>query len=849
MKQMFTTMVRGLLVVVCLAGAVFAQTTVSGVVKDAESGEPLIGVSVAVKGTTSGGITDESGNFNFSTNARTPFTVVISSVGYANKEILVQNATEATNLSVDLSQSVILADEVVVSASRRAEKITESPATVNVITAQDIANLPSFNPGELLARQKGVDFVRSGVLGTGINVRGFNNTFNAKNLQLNDGRFSTLIATGLPMGALTPVVKEDIERVEIVLGPSSALYGPNAGNGIVNTVTKDPRTSQGTTLAFGFGAQDVFSTRIRHAQTIGNRFAFKINGEYTRGTEFEYTDSVYVTGNALTANPNFDPGQAPSPLNNPTRGVAELDLDRTFEAIKGDVSLYYSIDDDKDIIFSYLGSNSSNLGVTNQGRNQIRDWQIHQFHLRYVSTNWFAQVYHTLSRTDSTFNLNQRTTNYWNLMRNATGDATEGGATITASEEASARANSFTNAVFTDDSERWNAELQYNNQFGNLTLIAGAQFQRDEGDSNGTYLLDTDGEIVVNQIGVYTQLEYKFGDSGLKAVASARGDNHDFYGFNFVPKGALLYIGDKGTWRLTYGLGIAAPTIINLEGRLFGGLILGNGEGFTLSDGTVINELKVEKTQTIELGYKGNPLKGLFIDANAYFNFSQDFISPLTNIVPTGLAGGPVVTLRGTEPITNFTALPGLVLTYLNFGKVNTWGVDLGFNYYINNYFNIGLNYSYFDYDLRTDDLANDSNRDGVVSETDLLLNTPKHKASIAFNANKGRFFGTVLARWVQEYDFFSGINIAAADNSNLLWDGYTTIVADAPHRRSYNYGPLGGFVNVDLGLGYRITDFFTASAQVSNLFDTEMRELVASPFIGRLWGFELKVNVPTKRK
>ncbi|MBK9337180.1 MAG: TonB-dependent receptor plug domain-containing protein [Lewinellaceae bacterium] len=74
--------------------------------------------------------------------------------------------------------------------------------------------------------------------------RGFNSAFNPKNLQINDGRFSSLIATGLPLGALGTTVKEDIERIEVILGPSSALYGPNAHNGLLNTITKDPRSTK-----------------------------------------------------------------------------------------------------------------------------------------------------------------------------------------------------------------------------------------------------------------------------------------------------------------------------------------------------------------------------------------------------------------------------------------------------------------------------------------------------------------------------------------------------------------------------------------------------------------------------
>ena len=304
-----------------------------------------------VKGTSQGAITDTNGDFTLNVDAPFPVTLSFSYVGYASQDFIIQDAGMASGISIDLGQSTFLADEVVVSASRRAEKITESPATIGIIKAQDIEQLPSFNVGELIARKKGVDYVRSGVLGTGVNVRGFNSAFNPKNLQLNDGRFSTLIATGLPLGALGTVVKEDIERIEVVLGPSSALYGPNAHNGLVNTISKDPRAYEGTTIALGAGNQSVFSGRFRHAQVISDKFAYKVTGEYTTGEEFDYTDSVYVGG----------------------VGFEELELDQTFESLRGEAAFYFSPNNESDIILAYGGSQSSNIGITNAGRNQIKD--------------------------------------------------------------------------------------------------------------------------------------------------------------------------------------------------------------------------------------------------------------------------------------------------------------------------------------------------------------------------------------------------------------------------------------------------------------------------------------------
>ena len=75
----------------------------------------------------------------------------------------------------------------------------------------------------------------------------FNNAFNGKVFQIVDGRNSmTALSGSLPMYNNSSIVKDDIERIEVVLGPQTALYGPNAHNAIINFITKDPRTSQGT---------------------------------------------------------------------------------------------------------------------------------------------------------------------------------------------------------------------------------------------------------------------------------------------------------------------------------------------------------------------------------------------------------------------------------------------------------------------------------------------------------------------------------------------------------------------------------------------------------------------------
>lgn len=835
-------------------GAMYAQRAlITGKVTDAQSKEPVVGANVYLEGTTTGTVTDLNGMYEFAT-APGEYTLIVSYVGFGNKtERLSLGAGQTVTVDVMLEVSNLLGQEVIVSASRQAEKITNAPATVSVINSRSIAELPSFNVAELLGRQRGLDYVRSGVLGVGVNARGFNSAFNPKNLQVNDGRFSTLIATGLPLGALSTTVKEDIERIEVVLGPSSALFGPNAHNGLINTITKNPRTSQGTTLAVGFTSslqEGVFgetphamSYRLRHAQKLSDKISFKVSGEYTQGQEFSFIDSVYIgvvgfneLGNA------FD-----------TEGLPQPDFN--FNSLRGEAQVYYALTSSSDIIASYGGSKSNNIGNTNAGRNQIRDWLVNWVQLRYVSPRFFAQVYNTWSSTDSTFAMNQRTVNYWTFRANGF-------------SEDESRRRSFAEqwfpvqgapgggvplargAVFQDQSRRLNAEAQYNNRIGNnFSYIAGVQYQLDNANSRGTYLLDKnkDGvveDIVIGQIGGYAQLDYRFSPN-FKAVVAARADQHDLYGFNFIPKAALVYFNDNGSFRVTYGKGIAAPTILNLEANIFGGLLLGNGSGFTLSDGSQIDPLKVETIQTVEAGYKGQLSNRLYVDANAYFNWSKDFLSPALNIA----TNGRTVTQRGDRPMSE--VLPGtpiagapFVLTYLNFGDVNTYGFDASINYAFTPSLVATLNYSWFGYTIDTTDLKNDGNRNGRVDENDLPINTPAHKIGVGLNYNSSKWFGSLFGRWVDSYDFFSGINVAARTNPDLIYGG-SPVQENARVGRSFNFGPLGGFFNLDASVGYRISDIFTVAGQVTNVLNADVREFVASPRIAPLYSIEFKVNLP----
>ncbi len=393
-KFIYSVLLMALMVSLSYAG------TIKGIVKDQETNQVMAGANVFLKGSSYGSSTTTMGEYTIKDVPPGNYTLVVTYIGYAQyQQDINLNDDAVISVDIGLTRTFLYSEQVVVTASRAAEKITEAPATINIINARQIAEHPSANIGELLAYEKGVDYVRSGVVGTGVNIRGFNSAFNIKNLQMNDNRLSTLIGTSLPFAALSTTVKDDIERIEVILGPNAALYGPNAHNGLVSTITKDPRTSQETSVVVGGGSRETIGSRFRHAKAINEKFAYKVTGEYARGEEYNFADTVYVITPARVF------------------ALKEEGLDLDFDSIRGEAAFYYTPKSNHDIILSYGGSNSNNLGVTNAGRNQIIDWQIHYLHARYQSPRIFAQVYYTWSKTEDTFALNQRTQNFPYLPR------------------------------------------------------------------------------------------------------------------------------------------------------------------------------------------------------------------------------------------------------------------------------------------------------------------------------------------------------------------------------------------------------------------------------------------------
>jgi iron complex outermembrane recepter protein len=324
MRKIITHLFHSLPLLLCLLTvSAFAQTKVEGKITDANSKEALAGVSVAVKGKVIGTITDTKGNFSFNTNTPPPFQIVVSSVGYETQELTVNQANQA--ISIALNEKTTMGQEVVVSASRVAEDVLKSPASVEKMDIRAIQQTPSSDFYGGLANFKGIDMATQGLLFKSLNMRGFGATGNPRTVQMIDGMDNSAPGLNFPVDNIIGIPELDVESVEILPGAASALYGPNAIQGLILMNSKSPFLYQGLSANVKTGImsasnRDVVSTpfydaTIRYAKAFNNKVAFKFNASYLAAKDWQATDYTNLNANG-SATGALDPDRGAGTLPN-----------------------------------------------------------------------------------------------------------------------------------------------------------------------------------------------------------------------------------------------------------------------------------------------------------------------------------------------------------------------------------------------------------------------------------------------------------------------------------------------------------------------------------------------------
>lgn len=523
-------LVLTLLACTVLAGSAAAQQgAIAGRVTTVDGATPLPGAQLQVldtRGTVvDGGITGPNGTFRIPGFAPGTYSVTIRMAGYATKtqpDVAVA-AGQTAIVNAALSAEAYALDPIVATAGRTPEKLSESPASISVVSQEAIIERPTLTPVDHMRSLPGIDIIQQGLQSTNVVGRGFNNVFSGALHTLTDNRIAGIPSLRVNLMHFIPATNEDIERMEVVLGPGSALYGPNTANGVLHILTKSPLNQQGTTMSVGGGERNVFQADFRTAQLLSENFGVKLSGQYVTGQEWEYTDPVESEARAKAV--QADPS---------TRiGLRDYDIQKWSLEARAD----WRVTQDLTTVLSF-GQTMVNSGIelTGIGAGQVQDWAYRYYQARANYKGWFAQAYLNTSDAGETF-----------LLR--------------------------TGEPIVDRSKLFVAQLQRASPLGSRqSFTYGVDFIRTMPETEGTINGVRESDDNYSELGAYLQSETQI-SSKLDLVLAGRMDNHSELSEPvFSPRAALVFKPREGhNFRATYNRAFSTPSSLNLFLDIDGG--------------------------------------------------------------------------------------------------------------------------------------------------------------------------------------------------------------------------------------------------------------------------------------
>ena len=344
-----------------------------------DRGEALLGANIVVKGpaieTLRGTTSDGRGMYRVDGLPAGEYEVTASFLGYeaASATRVVIRGGERTVRDFSLASTALVGQQVVVSASRKQEKALDAPASVEVVEMKDIRDSQALTVNEHIKNLSGVDHAKTGIVQASTVIRGFNKALTGLLLTMVDNRIARIPSLRINSFHIIPITSEDIERIEIVRGPGSALYGPNSSNGVMHIISRSPFGSEGNFVSLSGGERSLRKASFRHASSVNDMIGLKVSGKYLKARDWEYEEPQEIV-----------------PRN--------LDVEGQYGEIRVDVR------PSEDLIFitSAGYSKSSSIQMTGQGSAQGRDWVYGYLQGRMLYKGWFGQYFYNKSDAGET---------------------------------------------------------------------------------------------------------------------------------------------------------------------------------------------------------------------------------------------------------------------------------------------------------------------------------------------------------------------------------------------------------------------------------------------------------------
>jgi iron complex outermembrane receptor protein len=528
-------------VLIWTASEVVAQqaASISGVVLDAETGEPLAGANVLAlrPGTTSmvtGSATDIDGNYRLSGLAAGTYDIVARFVGFQEqRQSVTLAAGEARTLDIEMDATGLDLNPVVVTASRQQEKSLDAPASISVLEAQELVSDAAPSPAASLRYTPGVDIAQSGVDRYQISLRGFNSVFVAKTYALVDYRQAVAPSLGINAYASMPIAPIDLAQVEVVRGPGSALYGPGVEQGVIHFITKDPLNYPGTSVMVGGGQRSTLQGALRHAGVINNRLGYKVVGYYSQAEDWDFDRDDPADLEILCANVESDC------VENETGEIVEVN---SLAERPNDTGKYYAAGTlqyqfSPDVQLTGTGGYSAiqQVNQANTGENVAEGFAQYYGQARLQAGGLFAQTYY--NRIDAGDTYFYRT----------------GNPVIDESSQFAVQAQY--SATLLDDRQKF---------------IGGADYKQTVARTGGTVHGRNENEDSLTEYGAYLQSETDLTEQ-LHLTLTGRVDRDDVIEkTQFSPRAALVYRPvPEHSLRATFNRAFTTPSGVNLFLDLF----------------------------------------------------------------------------------------------------------------------------------------------------------------------------------------------------------------------------------------------------------------------------------------
>ncbi|HZI20953.1 MAG TPA: TonB-dependent receptor, partial [Gemmatimonadales bacterium] len=742
------------------------------------------------------------------------------------------DVTADTPFTVDAvldAQPIELGSVLVEGVSRAPDRMMDAPAAVEVVRAATAEHVSITGQAPLaLARVPGLDVTQENVTDFDVNARGFNTTLNRKLLVLQDGRDLAAGITGSVIWGAVSEPLEDLGRIEVIRGPGSALYGPNAFNGVVNITTPEARDVVGTKLTLGGGELGTVRADLRHAGVwLNDRLGYRVNLGYTKSDDWtrsrtakDGSDWKEEYAPATTTPPSLKPDSLPmfGQIKDSATGRALGTPDPTV-AVSGSARVDYY---------------AANGGVmTFEGGTARLDNSVF---LGGAARNEVPRILHPWARV--AWNTAGSSSSAW---YSGTSSSFVGLASGTTSylDESLFHVESRTSRSFPGDAGR---------------LVVGASVQDNMIDTRGTVLSPANDGRSDLYYGAFAQLEYAVGH--LRVIGAVRWDDSELFPAQLSPKSALVFSPARNhALHLSVDRAFLTPRLANLfaqrEAAVAGGVqnlmaiedalradpsvgpalaSVPRGALFDRSaavpDSAFGNAHLVPQTVTnYEVGYKGQIGRRLFITLDAYDARIDNF---LTGQLPAGSTGlnpayqpwtappqvpassralvasavfdsllgapcGPVCAYGLTRLADGTSAI---VLSFGNVGRVDEWGVELGGSVSLTTALTASVSYTWYNFAVRQN----------VVSNV-LAPNTPHSKGTVAFEYT-GR----------QGLDFGVGARIVGG-----FWWSNGNFVGYVPSSQT-----------VDLNAAYRISVHLRGFVNATDLFNERRFQVYGGAVIGR---------------